>query len=554
MDFLFLDVLGQAFANVLTPYNLLLIAIGVLAGLIAGAVPGFTIAMAVILTLPFTFLMPPVQGLSMMMGVFVGGLAGGLVPGILVGIPGTPSSVATTFDGFPMARNGKPGLALGIGIWSCFFGGVFSAVLLAVFAPALSRVGLEFGPWDYFALVLFALTITASLAGTQLLKGLIAGCIGLLIAAIGEDSLNGVARLTFGFRELNQGFSFLAVLIGLFAFSQLLTDVRDPEAARKPMALADPSAAKVPHLEAIRTILADKANLLRSSLIGTLTGILPAAGGSIANILAYDQAKKASKTPEKFGTGTPEGVVASESANNATAGGALITMMALGIPGDVITAVMLGALLVHNVAPSPSFIPNQPVLAYSIIVAFFVANFMMLFVQVISLRMFTIITRIPLYILASVILIYCAIGVFNLNNVTFDIWALFAFGVLGYLMKVHGFPIAPVILGVVLGPVAEQNLVRAVSVSSDWTLFLTRPWSLFFLTLAAFSAIFVWYQAQRYTHRWTLAYPIALLGSLSVPMLMMPGMVRPGVGIFLVALAIYLVWRRQREGWSLPQP
>ncbi len=554
MDFLFLDVLGQAFANVLTPYNLLLIAIGVLAGLIAGAVPGFTIAMAVILTLPFTFLMPPVQGLSMMMGVFVGGLAGGLVPGILVGIPGTPSSVATTFDGFPMARNGKPGLALGIGIWSCFFGGVFSAVLLAVFAPALSRVGLEFGPWDYFALVLFALTITASLAGTQLLKGLIAGCIGLLIAAIGEDSLNGVARLTFDFRELNQGFSFLAVLIGLFAFSQLLSDVRDPESARKPMALADPSAAKVPHLEAIRTILADKTNLVRSSLIGTLTGILPAAGGSIANILAYDQAKKASKNPEKFGTGTPEGIVAPEAANNATAGGALITMMALGIPGDVITAVMLGALLVHNVAPSPSFIPNQPVLAYSIIVAFFVANFMMLFVQVFSLRVFTIITRIPLYILASVILIYCAIGVFNLNNVTFDIWALFAFGVLGYVMKIHGFPIAPVILGVVLGPVAEQNLVRAVSISSDWTLFLTRPWSLFFMTLAAFSAIFVWYQAQRYTHRWTLAYPIALLGTLSVPMLMMPGLVRPSVGVFLAAFAIYLLWRRQREGWSLPQP
>ena len=554
MDFLFLDVLGQAFANVLTPYNLLLIAIGVLAGLIAGAVPGFTIAMAVILTLPFTFLMPPVQGLSMMMGVFVGGLAGGLVPGILVGIPGTPSSVATTFDGFPMARNGKPGLALGIGIWSCFFGGVFSAVLLAVFAPALSRVGLEFGPWDYFALVLFALTITASLAGTQLLKGLIAGCIGLLIAAIGEDSLNGVARLTFDFRELNQGFSFLAVLIGLFAFSQLLSDVRDPESARKPMALADPSAAKVPHLEAIRTILADKTNLVRSSLIGTLTGNLPAAGGSIANILAYDQAKKASKNPEKFGTGTPEGIVAPEAANNATAGGALITMMALGIPGDVITAVMLGALLVHNVAPSPSFIPNQPVLAYSIIVAFFVANFMMLFVQVFSLRVFTIITRIPLYILASVILIYCAIGVFNLNNVTFDIWALFAFGVLGYVMKIHGFPIAPVILGVVLGPVAEQNLVRAVSISSDWTLFLTRPWSLFFMTLAAFSAIFVWYQAQRYTHRWTLAYPIALLGTLSVPMLMMPGLVRPSVGVFLAAFAIYLLWRRQREGWSLPQP
>lgn len=552
MELPFFEILGSAFGNVLTPYNLMLIAVGVLAGLIAGSIPGFTIAMAVILTLPFTFLMPPVEGLSMMMGVFVGGLAGGLIPGILVGIPGTPSSVATTFDGFPMARAGKPGLALGIGIWSCFFGGIFSAVILAIFAPALARVGLEFGPWDYFALVIFALTITASLAGEQLVKGLIAGCIGLLIAAIGEDSLNGVTRLTFGFDILDQGFSFLAVLIGLFAFSQLMGDIRDTDSARRPMALADPSAARVPHIESIRTIFANSGNLLRSSVIGTLVGVLPAAGGSIANILAYDQAKKASKTPERFGKGIPEGVVAAESANNATAGGALITMMALGIPGDVITAVMLGALLAHNVAPSPSFIPNQPVLAYSIIVAFFVANFIMLAVQIFSLRIFTVVTKIPLYALASVILIYCAIGVFNLNNVTFDIWALFAFGVLGYIMKVLGFPIAPIILGVVLGPIAEANLVRAVSVSSDPTLFITRPWSLFFLILAGFSVLFVWYQAQRRSHRWTLAYPIALVIAISLPILMMPGTVRPVIGAALLLLGAFLLWRRWRIGWVLP--
>jgi len=546
-----IENVADAFVAVFQLKILGLMVLGVLAGLIAGAIPGFTITMAVVLTLPFTFGLSTIEGLSTMIGVFVGGLSGGLMSGILTGIPGTPSSVATTFDGFPMARKGRPGLALGIGVWSSFMGGIFSAVLLVTLAPQLARIGLEFGPWDYFALVLFALTITASLAGENLTKGLIAGALGLLVAAIGEDEINGVARFNFGTDALKQGFAFLPVLVGLFAFSQLMSDVQDTDTARKPLMEKGAKAVRVEHLAALRAIAGRWVNVVRSSLIGTFTGILPAAGGSISNILAYDQAKKASRTPEKFGTGIADGIIASESANNATAGGALITMMALGIPGDVVTAVMLGALLIHDVVPSPSFIGDEPVLAYGIFIAFFLSNFLMLGTQAIALRAFLLVTRIPMYMLAGVILAYCAIGVFSLHNVEFDIWTLFWFGLLGYTMRVLGFPLAPMILGVVLGNIAEINLSRAVAISDDLTLFLTRPWSLFFLTISVFSAVFPWYQKARGRKTWTLFFLPVLSLAIAPPLFMMGGVPRPIIGGALVAAGLWMLISRHRQGWKL---
>ena len=549
---MFFENLIAAGATVFEPHTIGLIVLGVTAGLIAGAIPGFTIAMAVVLTLPFTFGMTPIQGLATMIGVYVGGLSGGLMSAMLTGIPGTPSSVATTFDGFPMVRGGRPGLALGLGVWSSFFGGLISAVILVALAPRLARIGLEFGPWDYFSLILFALTITASLAGDNLVKGLIAGALGLLAATIGDDEINGVARFTFGVDALKQGFSFLPVLIGLFAFSQLLSDVEDSAQARRPLMAGKTKAVKVQHIQAVRTVLSRWVNLLRSSLIGVFTGILPAAGSSISNILAYDQAKKASKTPEDFGTGTADGIVAPESANNATAGGALITMMALGIPGDVITAVMLGALLIHNVVPSPSFIGDEPVLAYGIFIAFFFAHFVMVGMQAFCLRIFVLITRVAMYRLVAVILVYCAIGVFALNNVAFDLWTLLIFGLVGYVLRSLGFPLAPMILGVVLGTIAELNLSRALTITDTvpaaLTAFLARPWSLFFLILASFSAVFPWYQKLRGTRRWTIAYlPLACI-AMSAPMFLMNGWVRPLIGLGLIALGGFLLWRR-RDGW-----
>ncbi len=546
---------SEALFTVLELKTILLMILGTAAGLIAGAIPGFTIAMAVILTLPFTFSMPPIQGLATMLGVFVGGLSGGLMSGMLTGIPGTPSSIATTFDGFPMTRSGKPGLALGLGVWSSFFGGIISAVALVLLAPQLADLGLEFGPWDYFSLVLFALTITASLAGENMLKGLIAGVVGLLVATIGEDDINGVARLNFWIETLESGFQFLPVLIGLFAFSQLLSDVKDRERAKKPLMSDTGSAVKVKHLQAIKIIFSQWKNLLRSSFIGIFVGILPAAGGSISNILAYDQAKKASKTPEKFGSGVPDGIIAPESSNNATAGGALIIMMALGIPGDIVAAVMLGALLIHDVVPSPTFITENAVIAYGIFIAFFIAHPMMICLQAVCLRGFLLITRVPMYLLAAVILAYCTIGVFALENSTDDLWTLLVFGVLGYAMRVLGFPLAPMILGVVLGNLAELNLSRAFASASDInhfiTSFVTRPWSAFFLLLAGFSFGFPWFQKERGKKKWTLVYIPLMAIVLSFPIFFMEGFVRPGLAALFAGWGIYELWKRRAGGWKL---
>lgn len=539
--------LVSAFGEVFALYNLMLMAIGVLAGLIAGSIPGFTITMAVVLALPFTFGMSPIEGLSTMLGVYVGGLTGGMFASILIGVPGTPSAIATTFDGFPMARNGQPGLALGIGLWSSFFGGLISAVVLVFLAPSLAAIGLEFGPWDYFMLVLFALTIAASLSSGAMIKGLIAGAVGLLVASIGEDRINGAARFTFGFDSWAAGFAFLPILIGLFAFSQLLNDMNDTESARKPMLPGHHKAVRMKHRESIVAVLTHWVALVRSSFIGLFVGLLPAAGSSISNILAYDQTKKASKTPEAFGTGTPPGLVSSEASNNATAGGALIMMMALGIPGDAVTAVMLGALTIHNIAPSPTFITSQPILAYGIMVAYFLANFMTLILCAGALRGFLLVTRIPLYILGVVILLYCAIGVFTLNNTIFDIWTLLAFGVLGFVMVKNGFPLTPMVLGVVLGPIAEVNFARAVATSDDYTLFFTRPWAFFFIVLALFSAFFPLYQnAVKAGKSWARYYGVAFIGCVGVPLLLMDGWFRTSLGWALILLAVMLTLQKRR--------
>jgi putative tricarboxylic transport membrane protein len=541
------DNVLAAVETLATIETLALMMLGVSAGLLAGAIPGFTIAMAVVLTLPFTFSMEPAQGAATMVAVLVGGLSGGLMSGILTGIPGTPSSVATTFDGFPMARGGRPGLALGLGVWSSFCGGTIGAIMLVLFAPQLARVGLEFQPWDYFMLVMFALTVTASLAGESLVKGLIAGTIGLLVRAVGEDEAIGITRFDFGIDALEGGFDFIAVLIGVFAFSQLLTDVRDPEAARRALSHERDVRIRIEHGQAIRELAQRWTTVVRSALIGVFTGILPGAGGSIANIVAYDQAKKASREPESFGTGNPEGIIAPETSNNAVEGGSLIMMMALGIPGDITTAIMLGALLIHDVVPGPNFINDEPVLAYSIFLAFFAANFMMLVLQSGMLRVFVLVTRVRMYMLASVILGFASIGVFAINNVTFDIWSLFWFGILGFLMRQFGFPLAPLILGVVLGNIAEINLSRSFAISDDLTLFVTRPWALFFFTAAIFSAGFPWYQSARHEgRRWASFYAPLLLIAITPPLVMMGGGYRPALGAVSALTGCYLGWKALR--------
>lgn len=537
--------LSLAAPELFTLSTMALMLLGTMAGLLAGAIPGFTIAMAVVLVLPFTFSMSPVQGLATMISVYVGGLSGGLISAILTGIPGTPSAVATTFDGHPLARAGKPGLALGIGVWSSFFGGVIASVVLMLVAPQLAIIGLEFQPVDYFALIIFALTVTASLSGDQMVKGLMSGGLGLLIATIGSDVVFGQPRFTMGIDAAEQGFAFLPVLVGLFAFSRLLGDVRRPEDANKPLG-GKTQVVRINYIESGMMVLRHWKNVLRSAFIGVFVGVLPAAGSTISNILAYDQAKKASKKPEEFGKGSIDGIIAPETANNATAGGALIVMMALGLPGDIMTAIMLGALLIHDVVPSPSFISDEPKIAYAIFLAFFVANFMMLAMQSVTLRVFVLITKVKLYMLTAVILFYCALGIFALNNISYDMWTLFIFGVVGFVMRPLGFPIVPMVLGVVLGKIAESRLSQVFARSDDIGVFLSRPWSLFFLLLAAFSLAFPLYQKHMGKAAWTRFYPGVFMLVMAGPIFMMPGVVRPVVAVLLALGGIALIGLRLR--------
>ncbi|RPE72151.1 putative tricarboxylic transport membrane protein [Pacificibacter maritimus] len=532
-----------ALSQMTEPYNLLLLGAGVLAGLLVGAIPGFSITMAVVIVLPFTYGMETTPGLAIMLGVMVGGISGGLVSAMLLGIPGTPASVATTFDGLPMVRKGEQGYALGLGLWASCIGGFVSGAVLFVLAPPLGQIGLEIGPWGYFCLILFALTITASLSDGNMIKGLIAACIGLLATAVGEDQVNGITRLTFGNGDLDGGFAYLPILIGVFAFSQLLSDMPTRAAARRTLSADAATNVRIPHLRVLKQIVKHWLLTLRSIAIGVFVGVLPAAGASISNLISYDQARKNSKNPEAFGTGTEEGIIAPESTNNATMGGALMVLVALGIPGDAAAAAVLAALLVHDVAPSPTFMTERPDVVYVILLAFVIGHIFVLLLQSAALKIFIRIVGIPIYILAGVILLYTGMGVFAINNTTFDIWTMFLFGMVGYLMMRFNFPLAPLILGTVLGPIGEVNLMRAMQISPDLMNFITRPWALLFLTMAILSLLFPFAKARSKSGYWKYFGAVSFL-LIAIPMFMMQGSLRPIVGAALIVAAVWTAYRK----------
>ncbi|TYB86646.1 Tat pathway signal protein [Oceaniovalibus sp. ACAM 378] len=537
-------VLFSALADIMQPATFALMALGVFGGLVVGAIPGFSATMAIVIILPLTYSLGAMPGLAVMIGVAVGGMSGGLVSAMLLGIPGTPGSVATTFDGLPLVRRGEQGKALGLGVWSSCIGGVLSGCALIVFAPYLGRIGLEIGPWGYFTMVLFALTITASLSSGMLLKGLIAAAAGLLAASVGEEEMNGVTRLTFGNRAIDSGFDFLPLMIGVFAFSQLLSDMPNTKVARRTLAGELPqNSPRIQHLWAIRELLKRWTTVVRSTVIGLIVGVIPATGASISNILAYDQAKRNSKEPEQFGKGAYDGIIAPETANNATQGGALLMLMALGIPGDAVAAVLLAALVIHNVIPGPSFITDEPGLAYGIFVAFILSHLLMVVFQVISLRFFLKVVSLPIYIMAAAVLFYCALGAYTVNNSMYDVWVMIAFGALGFFMTRFGYPIAPFVLGVVLGGIAEVNLIRALSISSDYMLFVTRPWSLLFVGLMLLSVLMAIAARHRISARALALLQLPLLLIICAALAQMSGVVRPVLSIIILVGALFNIYK-----------
>jgi putative tricarboxylic transport membrane protein len=491
-----LELILQSATSILDPKIFLAMSTGILAGLIGGAIPGITITMTVILVLPFTFGMDPLQGIATMVGVYVGGESGGLVSASLLGIPGTPSAIATTFDGHPMAKKGEPGRAVWTGIWASLIGGLLAGIPLVIGATQLARLALNFGPWEYFSLFVLTLSIVGALTEGSIIKGLLSGAVGLLITTIGTDPIMSIPRFTFGLDFLQTGFPFLPILIGLFAFSQLMQDL-ETRGSRVEVQSAANFDLSVSHLKILKDIISQPFNLIWSTLVGLWIGVLPAVGGSAANILAYDQAKKFSKHPEKFGTGISDGIIASESANNANIGGSLITMMAFGIPGDAVTAVMLGALIIHGIQPGPLFVTSNIKVAYGMLAAYFIAHLVTVAIEAGCLRMFIRVVTVPLNILVPIVLVFCVVGSYALNNIMENVYTFLIFGILGYLMVKTGFPLAPMVLGVILGDQIEVNLIRSIMTDSNPWLFVTRPISGILLVLALLSFVLAIYQERR---------------------------------------------------------
>ena len=485
----------QALAEVGTPSVLGLIVIGVLFGIIGGSIPGFTVTMAILVVFPFTFAMDPVSGVSLMVGVFVGGYSGGIVSGVMLGIPGTPSSITTVYDGYPMAQKGEPGRALGIGVASSFLGTIISVAVLVFFGPLIANFSMNFRPWEITALIVFALTLVAGLSSGALLKGLMAAALGLLITTVGYDR-NSNLRFDFGLPAMGSGFEILPVMIGIFAFSQLLGNIEKLKDEKSETKKIDTNVT-IPYGQIIKDMAGQKLNTLRSSLIGSLVGALPGTGGTVANFLSYDQAKKFSRRPEEFGTGIPSGIVASEASNSAVAGGAFVPTLALGIPGDLPMAIMMGVLILHGITPGPMMFEQNPVLVGAIYASLLIGAVVMVLCNLLLVRWFAKISLIPQQILVPVVLMLCAIGAYALNNNLFDIWVLFIFGIIGYLLWKAEVPLTPLILGVVLGDNLERQLFRALELNESWMTFLTRPLSALFLALAVASILFSLYQDRK---------------------------------------------------------
>ena len=492
------EQLGQSLVAMAQWKYLLPLFLGTLAGVVGGALPGVTITMTIIVLLPFTFGLDPLQGLAAMTGVYVGGSAGGLVTACLLGIPGTPSAIATTFDGFPMARNGDPGRAVWLGVWASFFGGILGGIFLIFVTGPLAAIALQFGPWEFFSLFVLAMAMVAGLVESSIVKGLISTGIGLLITVIGNDPITGVPRFNFGSDFVGAGFPFLPVLIGIFAFAQIMSDVEKLGTPGAPGSMQAARSLSVRHVRVLGEILGRPFLLLWSSIVGIAIGVLPAIGGSAANMLAYDQAKKFSKRPQAFGTGIPEGIIASESANNANVGGSLVTIMAFGIPGDAVTAVMLGAMTIHGIQSGPLFVSQHPHLAYGIYAAYLLAHTLMLLIIGVGTLFILRITSVRLAVLAPIVLVLCVVGAFALNSTMQSVYVLLLFGVFGYVFVKLGFPLAPLILGLILGDQIEVNLVRAIMTDADPWLFVTRPISGGLLLAALLSVVFTVRQHLRH--------------------------------------------------------
>lgn len=459
---------------------LISIVAGTIVGVIVGVLPGLGPALAVSLMLPFTFGMDSISSIGMLLGVYAGSIYGGSITAILLNTPGTPASAATAFDGYPMARKGKADIAIGVATLSSAIGGILSLGVLIFAAPQLAFLALKFGPSEMFAIALFALTCIAAVSRGAMLKGLIAGAIGLLLSVIGQDVLTGSARFTFGSLELLGGLSLVSLLVGLFAVSEVLMRISSRNEDAPPIlgnvGFRLPSASFLFNSWPI---------FIKSTGIGTFLGILPGIGPTAASFVSYAETKRSLAGKKELGTGEPEGIMASESANNAVTGGALVPTLALGIPGDPITAIMLGALIIHDIVPGPQLFVQNGNIAMAIFLALLLVNLVILAFGALSSHLWTRVLRIPEPVLLSSVLVLVCVGVYSVNSSFLDLFITFVAGVVGFLLRAKGFPIAPIVIGFVLGPMIEENLRMGLIVyDNDVYAYFTQPITLLFIMLS----------------------------------------------------------------------
>jgi putative tricarboxylic transport membrane protein len=493
------DLLG-AFAYVLHPWPFFWVLLGTTLGIFVGAVPGLTGGMLITLALPLTFYMESTQALLLLVAMYVGSVSGGLISATLLRMPGTPSSIMTTFDGYPMAQQGQPERALALGIGSSLIGGLIAGVFLVLLSPPLSRWAMSFSPWEYFTMVLMAIVLIASISQGSMIKGLIAGFLGMLFAMPGLNESDGQLRLTFGFHDVDDGFKLLPVLLGIFVMSQIIKDAF--EINKAPVSLKLGQSRVLIRLGEWRR---HTVNILRSGVIGTWIGILPGVGASISSMVAYVTAKNFSKTPEKFGTGSEEGIVASEAANNANVGGALVPMITMGIPGSPIDAILLSALILHNIQPGPLLFLTNGDFVYALMAAYFVANILMFLIMTVAVRHIARLMSVDKAFLLPIIFVCCVVGAYALSNRMYDVWVVIGFGIIGFGLDRAKVPLGPFVIGFVLAGIFEAELRSSLQMSdAGFFAILDRPIAMTFLVISVLMLLWPLVQQQRQRRRPTL--------------------------------------------------
>ena len=466
-----LALLGTGLANLFDPLNFSMILVGLTVGVLAGALPGITMLNAIVLVLPFTYLMGIVPSLLLMTSVYCGGVFGGSITGILFNIPGDPMNVPTTWEGFQLNKKGFVSKALGMAIMCSAIGGFLSALIMTVASPPFAKVALSFSSSEYFAVVFLGLASVVVIGTRSIGSALISLFIGLFLATIGMDDIYGVPRFTFGSRIMETGINFTTVLIGIFAIGEVL----DQLSQKNKEGVIERIRPKTT-LPRLGEIWGLRYTILRGLGIGTVIGAIPGTGATVASFVSYGVEKQVSKHPERFGTGVWEGLAASETSINASVGGAMIPLLTLGIPGSGATAVMMGAFLLHGIQPGPLLFSKSPEAVYTIFVGMLVCNLIMILAGLVTAKFFSELMRVPENILSAFIISFCLLGAFALRNDMTDVWFMAIFGIVGYLMRRYDLPSPPLILGLILGPLAEKYfLTTMIGCGNDWTIFFCRP-------------------------------------------------------------------------------